>query len=425
MWIDSARIHVRAGNGGDGAVSFRTEKYVPDGGPDGGDGGRGADVVVVADEGMTTLQDFRYRKKYRAPDGGKGGASNRFGRSGETLRIHVPVGTMVLDDETGRLLADMTRNGQEAVVVQGGRGGKGNVHFKNPVRQAPRFARAGEAGDERTIRLELKILADVGLVGLPNVGKSTLLSVSSAARPKIADYPFTTLFPNLGVVAVDDTSFVMADIPGLIEGAHTGLGLGHEFLRHVERTRLLVHVVDVSGSEGRDPVADLEALDRELTLFNPLLADRPQVVAANKVDLATPEQVASFRAAMEQRNLPVFFLSAARREGIEPLLRHVAGRLPSLPAPVLHQPAEAPDTVYRFEEEALFEVVHDTAEKVFEVRGKWVDNLVASTNFDDHESLRYFQRILRKKGIIDALEDAGVREGDLVRMASLEFEYFR
>lgn len=421
MFIDSARIFIRAGNGGDGHVSFHREKYVTNGGPDGGDGGRGGSVVFFSDASVSTLQDLRYKRKLEGQHGEKGGTRQKSGRGGEDLRVRVPVGTLLIDDETGRTLADLTRQGQEAVICKGGTGGKGNMHFANSVRQAPQFARAGIPGEERWIRIELKLIADVGLVGFPNVGKSTLLSVVSAARPKIADYPFTTLEPNLGVVAVDDASFVLADIPGLIEGAHDGLGLGHEFLKHVERTRLLIHVVDVSGSEGRDPLADFDRINEELQLFNPLLATRPQLVAANKIDQAAPEAVERFMSNVTARGFTVFPISAVLRDGVDALMRRVAADLAVLPATILISPPST-STDYIFEEPIPFEISR-ASDGAYEVGGVWVQNLVASTNFEDHDSLQYFQRIIRKKGLVERLVEAGIKEGQLVRMEGLEFEF--
>jgi GTPase len=422
LFIDSARLFIKAGNGGDGHVSFHREKYVTNGGPDGGDGGRGGSVLFYAAADASTLQDLRYKRKLVADEGEKGGTRNKAGRGGADLRVRVPVGTLLIDDETGRTLADLTVEGQEAVICKGGSGGKGNSHFANSVRQAPRFARAGIPGEERWVRIELKLLADVGLVGFPNVGKSTLLSVVSAARPKIADYPFTTIEPNLGVVAVDDTSFVLADIPGLIEGAHDGLGLGIEFLKHVERTRLLIHVVDVSGSEDRDPLADFDRINEELRLFNPRLASRPQIVAANKIDQAEPEAVARFTKEIEAKGYAVFPISAALRDGVDPLMKRVAAELAVLPATVLVETPAAAAAEYTFEEEAGYEITR-ASDGAYEVKGPWTQHLVASTNFDDHESLQYFQRVIRKKGLVDALLAAGIKEGQLVRMEELEFEF--
>lgn len=420
MLIDHAKIYVKAGDGGNGCVSFHREKYVTNGGPDGGDGGKGGDVIFYATEDLSTLQNFRYKRKFIALDGNKGMARKMYGRGAEDLRIGVPVGTLICDADTDRVLADLTEAGQEVVIAKGGRGGLGNIHFSNSVRQAPNFARAGIPGEEFNLRIELKLLADVGLIGFPSVGKSTLLSVISAAKPKIADYHFTTIEPMLGVVSVGDTSFVVADIPGLIEGAHEGAGLGHDFLRHIERTRLLIHVVDVSGSEGRDPADDFDSINMELSLFNPLLETRPQIIAANKVDQASDEDVAAFTAEMNRRGYQVFPISAAIAEGTKELMEAVAAKLSSIPKTVLTKEVKE-ETVYKFEEEKLFSI--EVKDNVFSVIGPWVRNLVDSTNFSDSDSLQYFQRIIRKKGIIDELKKAGVEEGDIVRMYDLEFEY--
>lgn len=420
--IDHVQIEVRAGNGGDGAVSFHREKYVPDGGPDGGDGGRGGDVFLVASQHLSTLQTFRYTRKFAAGDGAPGGNRKRSGRGGASLDIAVPVGTLVRDVEDGTILADLNEPEMRVVIARGGRGGRGNVHFKNSVRQAPRFARAGEAGEIRQLDVELKLLADVGLVGFPNTGKSTLLSVISAARPKIADYAFTTLEPNLGVVTVDDESFVVADIPGLIEGAHQGAGLGLSFLRHIERTRLLIHIIDVSDQSGRLPDEDFDRINSELAAYDRRLAERPQIIALNKIDLADPATTARLTSDLEARGLEVFPICAPTGQGVPRLLRAVANRLRGLPPTTLEE-AGSPGghAVYRFEEEPLFTVARE--EGVFRVRGPWIENLVASTNFDDLESLQYFQRLIRRRGVIDALEKAGVREGDPVAMGTLEFDY--
>lgn len=420
MFIDSAKVYVRAGNGGNGMVSFHTEKYVPNGGPDGGDGGRGGSVIFYADENRSTLQDFRFKRKYSAEDGEKGGRRKCYGKSGIDLILPVPVGTLIKDAETGRVLADLTEPGQKAVIAQGGRGGKGNIHFVNSVRQAPNFARAGEPGEEFNLLIELKLLADVGLVGYPNVGKSTLLSVISAARPKIADYHFTTIQPNLGVVAVDDTSFVVADIPGLIDGAHAGMGLGLAFLRHIERTKMLIHVIDVSGSEGRDPVADFDNINAELEAYHPGLSARPQVIALNKIDMAEEEQINQVSNVLTERGFAVFPMCAAINEQVKPMIEHVAAMVKQLPQTILVDTVEE-EALFKFEEEQLFQIVIDDG--VFRVTGGWIENLVDSTNFDDNESLQYFQRLIRKKGVISSLEKAGVKEGDLVALHDLEFEF--
>lgn len=420
MFIDSAKIYVRAGNGGNGMVSFHTAKYVPNGGPDGGDGGRGGSIVFYADENKTTLQDFRFKRKYVAEDGEKGGRRKKSGHSGENLRLPVPVGTIIKDKETGRILADLTESGQEVTIVRGGRGGAGNVHYANSVRQAPNFARAGEPGEEFDLQIELKLLADVGLVGYPNVGKSTLLSVVSAARPKIADYAFTTLEPNLGVVAVDDVHFVLADIPGLIEGAHTGAGLGLDFLKHIERTRMLIHMIDASGSEGRDPLHDFTVINEELESFHPGLSSRPQVIALNKIDMVDEAALAELKAELEKRGYAVFSMIAAINEGVTPMIQHVASQLQTIPRTVLTETVTA-SKLYKFEQEALFTVRKDG--EIYKVEGDWIKTLVASTNFDDTDSLQYFQRLIRKKGVIDALEEAGVKEGDPVSLDDFEFEF--
>ena len=420
MLIDQAKIFVKCGNGGNGMVSFHREKYVTNGGPDGGDGGKGGDVVFYASEDLSTLQNFRFKRRFIADDGDKGLYRRMYGRGAENMRVAVPIGTLITDVESGRVIADLTEEGQEVIVAKGGSGGKGNMHFANSVRQAPNFARAGIPGEEFDLNVELKLLADVGLIGFPNVGKSTLLSVISAARPKIADYHFTTIEPNLGVVSVGDISFVVADIPGIIEGAHEGAGLGHDFLRHIERTRLLIHVVDVSGSEGRNPIDDIDRLNMELSLFNPLLESRPQIIAANKIDLAAEEDVAVFMTEMQRREYEVFPISAAIADGTKELMNAVAAKLVTLPKTILLKEAKE-ETMYRFEAEELFKV--EVADDIFNVVGVWIKNIVDSTNFDDIDSLQYFQRIIRKKGVIDALKKAGVHECDLVRMYELEFEY--
>lgn len=422
MFIDRARIQVSAGDGGDGAVSFHTEKYVPNGGPDGGDGGRGGHVILIARDGISTLQAFRYRRKFAAENGLKGGRRRQYGRSGKDLTIEVPVGAMIKDAEEDRILADLVEDGQTVIIARGGRGGKGNVHFANSVRQAPRFARTGEPGEQRDLIVELKLLADVGLVGFPNTGKSTLLSVVSAARPKIGDYPFTTVEPSLGVVSVGDSSFVMADIPGLIEGAHTGLGLGLAFLRHVERTRLILHVIDVSPETGRDPVEGFDQINQEMTLYDPVLARRPQIVAINKTDLVDRQTAEQVRGRLEARGYAVFLICAPVGEGVPELMQAVAAALQALPPVRLFEP-DRENVLYRYEQEPLFTVIRE--EGLFRVTGSWIENLVRSTNFDQHESLQYFQRLIRRKGVIDALEQAGVQEGDTVALHDFEFEFFR
>lgn len=421
MFIDHAKIYVKAGNGGNGALSFRTEKYVPDGGPDGGDGGDGGNVVFVAASKLTTLQSFRFKHKFVADDGAKGMGRKMYGRGGADLRIAVPVGTIIRDASTNKILVDFSQDGQEYIAVKGGKGGAGNMHYANSVRQAPNFARAGVPGEEKELLIELKLIADVGLVGFPNAGKSTLLSVMTSAKPKIADYPFTTLEPVLGVVNNFDTSFVIADIPGIIEDAHEGAGLGHDFLRHIERTRLLIHVVDVSAKDGRDPLSDFNNINNELLQFNPKLAKRPQVVAVNKCDAVSDEEVESFVNEIKKLGYEdIFVISAASRVGIEPLLNKVTELVSKLPTTVLFDDIE---------EEKLFKYVPKdqyTIEKhddVFEVSGSWVKVVMESTNFEDPDSISYFQRSLVNSGVIEALKKAGIKEGDTVKIADWEFDF--
>ncbi len=421
MFIDIAKIKIKAGNGGNGAVSFRREKYVAAGGPDGGDGGKGGNVVFQVDDNLSTLADFRYKRKYAAPNGENGRGNRCFGRGGEDCIIRVPRGTLVKDAETGRLLADMSDD-EPQIVAKGGRGGWGNSHFATPTRQVPRFAKPGTPGEEFEVQLELKLLADVGLVGYPNVGKSTLVSVVSEAKPNIANYHFTTLTPVLGVVRMGEgSSFVMADIPGLIEGAGEGVGLGHQFLCHVERCRLLVHIVDVAGSEGRDPKEDFEIINRELAKFNPELAERPMLVAGNKCDLATDEQIEDFRQYVEGKGYHFFPIMAAIRYDVDPLLKKIQEMLQTLP-PVRRFEAEpAPQVEVESMENTQVQITrHDN---VFIVEGKWLLQLINSVNFDDYESLQYFQRVLIQTGVIDALREAGCEEGDTVSMYDLEFDF--
>ncbi|HEX2946698.1 MAG TPA: GTPase ObgE [Clostridia bacterium] len=424
MFIDRAKIHIKAGDGGNGKVSFHREKYIAAGGPDGGDGGKGGDVVLMVDEGLRTLIDFKYKKKYFADSGEPGGPSNCSGKGGSDLVIKVPPGTLVKDEETGRILSDMTKPGQTVVIAKGGKGGAGNQHFATSTRQVPSFARAGDPGEEYHVELELKTIADVGLVGFPNAGKSTILSMVSAATPKIADYPFTTLEPNLGVVSLDGgTSFVLADIPGLIEGAHEGVGLGFEFLRHVERTRLLLHVVDVAGVDGRDPLTDFDTINSELKQYNPKLAERPQIVAANKVDLPEgQDNLEEFTKAIEEKGYKVFPVSAATNKGVKELMYHIAEQLRGLPEAV-PLTEESGEVVYTAEEEEPFTVRREG--NVYIVEGNWVRKVVGSTNFNVYESIQYFQRSLKNRGVIDALEKLGINEGDTVKIYDIEFEYIR
>ena len=421
MFVDKAVITVKAGDGGNGAVSFHREKYVAAGGPDGGDGGRGGNIVFKVDTGLNTLADFRYKRKYTAPAGQTGGAKRCFGKAGEDLVITVPEGTLIFDDETGRLMADMTAE-KPFIAAKGGRGGWGNAHFATPTRQVPRFAKPGTPGESYTLRLELKLLADVGLVGFPNVGKSSLISAVSEAKPQIANYHFTTVTPVLGVVRVAERqSFVMADIPGIIEGAAEGVGLGHDFLRHIERCRVLVHVVDIAGSEGRDPLEDFDKINHELAAFDSELAARPMIVAGNKCDLATEEQQAAFAAAMKARGFAYFPIMAPIAHGTDALIKHLAAMLQTLPPPTRFEPqAEVlPDV----------ETLHDRSvqikneDGVFFVEAPWLLRLMRGINFDDSESLQYFEKVLRSAGVIDALTDAGVAEGDTVCIYDFEFEF--
>ena len=421
MFIDSANIVLKAGDGGNGAVSFHREKYVAAGGPDGGDGGRGGDIILRTDTNLSTLMDYKYRRKYTAGNGENGGKKKCFGRDGKSLVLRVPDGTVVKDRETGLVICDLSGENNEFVIAKGGRGGWGNSHFAPPTRQCPRFAHSGTQGEVRDVTLELKLLADVGLLGFPNVGKSTLLSVVSAARPKIANYHFTTLVPNLGIVSVDDTSFVMADIPGLIEGAADGAGLGIDFLRHVERCRLLIHIVDVSGSEDRDPVEDFERINSELFLYSEELASRPQIVAANKCDLAQDDtNLQRLIAHCESYGYPVFSMSAAMAEGTRELMNRTAEELSKLP------PIKVVEAEYVAPEKTVSDDLVITKEEgVYVVSGKKLMDSIAMVDPDDYESLAYMQRVLRDMGVFDRLEQMGVQEGDTVSINNFEFEYVR
>lgn len=422
MFIDHAKIYVKGGDGGNGCVSFHTEKFVTNGGPDGGDGGKGGDVVFVAVAKMTTLQVFRFKHRFIAKDGAKGMNRKMYGRGAEDLRIGVPVGTVVRDAATNKIIADLTEDKQEVIVARGGKGGIGNMHFANSVRQAPQFAHAGIPGEERELLVELKLIADVGLVGYPNAGKSTLLSVLTAAKPKIANYPFTTLEPVLGVVQDFDQSFVIADIPGLIEDASEGAGLGHDFLRHIERTRLLVHVVDVSAADGRDPIDDFNSINDELVKFNDQLGERPQVVVANKCDAAGEDEIDMFVEEVRRQGFEhIFIISAAARIGINELRDKLTELVSKLPPPVLHDEITTDETIYKFEKEEQFVIdIHDS---VYEIKGTWARVVLESTNFDDPDSLSYFQRSMISAGVIDALRAAGINEGDTVRIGDLEFDF--
>ena len=421
MFIDIAKIKVKAGDGGDGAVSFHREKYVAAGGPDGGDGGRGGSVVFQVDDNLSTLADFRYQRKYVAQRGENGRGNRCFGKSAPDLVVRVPRGTLIKDAETGRLLADMSGD-EPQVIAKGGRGGWGNAHFATPTRQTPRFAKPGTPGEELEIQMELKLLADVGLVGFPNVGKSTLVSVVSEAKPNIANYHFTTLTPVLGVVRMQEgNSFVMADIPGLIEGAWQGVGLGHQFLRHVERCRLLVHIVDIAGSEGRDPKEDFRVINEELQKFNPELAGRPMLVAGNKCDLATDEQIEEFRQFVEGQGYEFFPIMAPIRQGVDDLMNAVLTRLSQLP-PILRYEIEQPELA-PVESLSRGKVEITCEDGIYFVRAPWLLKIMNTVNFDETDSLQYFQRVLIQTGVIDALREAGVQEGDTVDLYDLEFDF--
>lgn len=425
MFVDQAKIYIKAGDGGDGAVSFHREKYVAAGGPDGGDGGKGGDIVFVVDDNISNLIDFRYKRKYVAEKGQNGGAKNCSGRNAPDLVVKVPRGTVVKEIKSSRILADLSTD-EPAVIAHGGKGGRGNAHFATSTRQIPKFAKPGFRGDEYEVMLELKLIADVGLVGFPNVGKSTLISVVSAAKPKIANYHFTTLTPVLGVVKIEEgKSFVMADIPGLIEGASEGVGLGHEFLRHVERCRLIVHVIDVSGSEGRDPIEDFKAINHELENFSMELAEAPQIVAANKSDMATPEQVERLRNYVEDQGLLFYEISAATTKGTKELMYGVWERLSVLP-PVKQFEAQ-PLTQEELDDKLIskkdFRVTVEDG--VYFVEADWLLDILRTANMDDYSSLQYFQNVLRTSGIIDKLEEMGIEEGDTVSIFDFEFEYLR
>lgn len=421
MFIDIAKIYIKAGDGGAGAVAFHREKYVAAGGPDGGDGGHGGNVIFQIDDNLSTLADFRYKRKYKAQNGEDGKGKRCYGKKGEDLIIRVPRGTLIKDAATGRLVADMSTD-EPQIIAKGGNGGWGNSHFATSTRQTPRFAKPGTPGEEMEVQLELKLLADVGLVGYPNVGKSTLVSVVSEAKPNIANYHFTTITPVLGVVNVGGgKSFVMADIPGLIEGAGEGAGLGHQFLRHVERCRMLVHIVDVSGSEGRDPKQDFEIINEELKKFNPDLATRPMLVAGNKCDLATDEQIADFKAFVEEKGYMFFPIMAAIRYQVDPLLNKINEMLSKLPPVKQYEPQPLPEISNEEADHNKVEVKNNNG--VYVVEGEWLIQVINSVNFDDYESIQYFQRVLIKTGVIDALRQAGCQEGDTVSIYDIEFDF--
>lgn len=431
MFVDKAKIYVKGGDGGDGIVAFRREKYVPEGGPAGGDGGRGGDVIFRVDEGLRTLMDFRYQRHFKAPRGVKGRNKSMHGANAEDMIVRVPPGTVVIDDDTQEIIADLTTHGQEVVVAKGGRGGRGNTRFVTAKHTAPEIAEKGEEGQERWVILELKVMADVGLVGFPSVGKSTLLSVVSAARPKIADYPFTTLTPNLGVVDVGDgRSFVMADLPGLIEGAHQGVGLGHEFLRHIERTRIIVHVVDmaVTEEEGRDPYDDWLKINEEIKLYNAKLEERPQLVVASKMDIpGAEEKLQRFRQLLLENHgiEEVLPISAATREGIQELIYKVADQLDAIPdAPHVEEVPEAEERkIYRYEEKADTGFTIRRENEVYVVESPTIENLLKRTQFGSHDAVMRFARIMRKMGVDDELRKRGATDGTIIRIGDFEFEF--
>lgn len=426
MFVDTARVYVKGGDGGNGIVSFRREKYVPEGGPAGGDGGKGGDVVLVVDEGLRTLLDFKYKRHFKAERGEYGKTSNKHGANAENMYIKVPPGTVVTDEDTNEFLGELVEHGQKLIIAHGGRGGRGNTRFATMYNKAPEIAEKGEPGQERYINLELKLLADVGLVGFPSVGKSTLISSVSAAKPKIAAYHFTTITPNLGVVDVgDDRNFVMADLPGLIEGASQGSGLGHQFLRHIERTRVIVHVLDMGGTEGRDPYEDFVTINRELELYNERLAARPMLIAANKMDV--PEAEENLKRFREQvgDNYPIFPISSATREGLRELVFAVADTLDRAPVtePQLEEVEETPDRkVYRLEDDSdKFWITRDN--EVYVVNGEWIEKLCVMTNFTQYDSVKRFQRIMKQKGVDAALRKKGAQDGDTIRIGEYEFDF--
>lgn len=421
MFIDKAVIKIKAGDGGNGAVAFHREKYVASGGPDGGDGGKGGDIVFQVDDNLSTLADFKYKRKYKAPNGADGQGSRRNGRKGDDLIIKVPRGTVIRENESGVIMADMSED-DLFVAAKGGKGGWGNTHFATPTRQTPRFAKGGTPGEEWEVTLELKLLADVGLLGFPNVGKSSFISVVSGAKPIVADYHFTTITPVLGVVSLGEgTSFVIADIPGLIEGASEGIGLGHAFLRHVERCRMLVHIVDVAGSEGRDPKEDFEKINLELERFNSELATRQQIVVGNKIDLATDEQRAEFREYIENQGYQYFEMCAPISEGTKDVINAVAAALSTLPPIKRFEKEEIPLETLLGKQNTGFEITVE--DDVYFVEAPWLIRIICHTDLDDYESLQYFQRVLISSGIIDALREKGIQEGDIVSIYDFEFEF--
>lgn len=428
MFADRARIFIKSGKGGDGHVSFRREKYVPNGGPDGGDGGDGGSVFFVIDEGLNTLVDFRHIRKYAAQNGEEGGKKNCRGKNGQDIYIKVPEGTVIKEAETGKVIADMSGERREYMILKGGRGGNGNQHYATSTMQAPKYAQPGQPARELELILELKVIADVGLVGFPNVGKSTFLSRVTNARPKIANYHFTTLNPNLGVVDLPDAKgFVIADIPGLIEGASEGVGLGHEFLRHIERTRVMIHIVDAAGSEGRDPVADIYAINKELEAYNKEIATRPQVIAANKIDMmpADSDAIMRIRQEFEPKGVKVFPISAVSGEGVRELLYYVNNLLEELPSePLIFEQEYFPEEAHMYSDEP-YSVIYDKEEDEYVVEGPRIEKMLGYTNLESEKGFVFFQNFLKENGILEELEKLGIKEGDTVRMYGLSFDYYK
>lgn len=428
MFADRATIYVRSGKGGDGHVSFRREKYVANGGPDGGDGGRGGDVIFEVDEGLNTLTDFRHIRKYRAQDGESGGKRNCRGKDGQDIIIKVPAGTVIKEEESGKVITDMSGDNKRITLLKGGKGGNGNQHYATSTMQVPKYAQPGQPAQELNLLLELKVIADVGLVGFPNVGKSTFLSRVTNARPKIANYHFTTLNPNLGVVDLEDAKgFVIADIPGLIEGASEGVGLGHEFLRHIERTKVMIHIVDAAGSEGRDPIADIYAIEKELNAYNKEIASRPQVIAANKMDMIFEEEndiIARLKAEFEPKGIEVFPISAVSGQGVRELLYKVSNMLEQLDdEPIVFEQEYFPELMIAGDEP--YTVTYDEEEDEYVVEGPRIEKMLGYTNIDSEKGFTFFQNFLKSNGILEELEKLGIQEGDTVRMYGLSFDYYK
>ncbi len=420
MFIDVAKIELKAGKGGDGSVAFRREKYEPSGGPAGGDGGDGGSIIIVADKDIKTLMDYSYKSIYKAENGGDGRNKKQFGKKGEDLTLKVPVGTLIKDYDTDTVIYDVKHDKEEFVICKGGKGGKGNVHFKSSIRQAPRFAEPGVKGEEKTIKLELKLLADVGLIGLPNVGKSTILSIMSNARPKIANYHFTTLEPNLGVCKVGEKSFVLADIPGLIEGASEGLGLGHDFLKHIERTKILVHVLDISGSEGRNPIEDFELINSELASYNIKLNDKKMLVVLNKTDLGAENNIKEFREKYSDKVDEIVEISAATTENVDKLMYLIADTLDRIEDD--YSTLDEQYVYFEEEKEPDFKVRRENENYI--VEGPLIENLIYRTNFEVYESVNHLQKVLEDKGVIQQLKDLGIQDGDNVIIGDVEFDFY-